>query len=168
MKNFHALKPLRSLSDFVYCRASPHAEKLSGWTGKLKDCKLGKFKSPQTYQISFGFCILLRLSPFEKLSGWTGEAHRLRGKLTWFPIFFQSLFLFPPSCSLLSLCTGSSCVARAGGHAQASGGRIFLARTERVKTACARVRARAPLAIDCARRGVRAAIKTGPHCGAEF
>ena len=28
--------------------------------------------------------------------------------------------------------------------------------------------ARAPQAIDCARRGIRAAIKTGPHCGAEF
>ena len=33
LKNFHAFKSLRSLSDLVYCRASPHSKKLSGWTG---------------------------------------------------------------------------------------------------------------------------------------
>ena len=43
LKKLHASKSFRALSDFVYCRASPHSKKLSGWTGKLKDCKLGKF-----------------------------------------------------------------------------------------------------------------------------
>ena len=143
MKNFHALKPIRSLSDFVYCRASPHSKKLSGWTGELKDCELGKFSRPQTSQISFGFCILLRLSPFEKTKRVDGGSSQAAGEAHLVSNFLSiSLFLFPPSCSLLSLCTGSSCLARAGGHAQASGSQIFLARTERVKTACVRVRAR--------------------------
>ena len=80
LENFHALKPLRSLSDFLYCCASPHSKKLSGWTGDLKDCELEKFSRSQTSQISFGFCILPRLSPFEKAKRVDGGTQRLR---TW-------------------------------------------------------------------------------------
>ena len=78
MKNFGALEPLRSLSDVVYCRASPYSKKLNGWTEEIKGCEFEKCWRSRTSQISFGFCILPRLSLVEKTKRVDGGTQRLR------------------------------------------------------------------------------------------
>ena len=168
LKNFQAFKSFRALSDFVYCRASPYSKKLSGWTGGTQRLRTWKIFTPSNLRSLSDFvycCASPHSKKTKRVDGGSsqaaGEAHLVSNFLS------ISLFLFPPSCSLLSLCTGSSCLARAGGHVQASGGRVFSC-ADGARQNCMRPRARAPQATDCARRGLRAATKTGPHCGADF